>query len=220
MNRQSHPWFVVFLFAILWVLIGGLLLLLLPKGEEVLYFRNLQQAELDRLFTYITQIGEAPLIAAIALLMLFYRAGDSIQIGVSGIVGLVVVQGLKQGVFAGHHRPVRWFAEQGVDLSTVAGIDTHQLFSMPSGHTAAAFALFTSLALTQHHRAGQWIYLSVAMLVGLSRIVLAQHFYEDVFFGALLGMFLAFGTYLLLDRVGLWRTAWAHQSIVKTLIRD
>ena len=218
--NSKHPWFVVVVFAVLWLVAGGIFLLLLPKGDEVLFFRNLQQAELDRLFTYITQIGEAPMIAAIALLMLFYRAGDTIQIGTSGLIGLVVVQTLKQGVFADHHRPVRWFAEQGVELSAVAGIDMHQLFSMPSGHTAAAFALFTSLALTQHHRVGQWTYLSVAMLVGLSRIVLAQHFYEDVFFGALLGMFLAFGTYLLLDRVGLWRTAWAHHSIVKTLIRD
>ncbi|NDA48186.1 MAG: phosphatase PAP2 family protein [Alphaproteobacteria bacterium] len=69
-----------------------------------------------------------------------------------------------------------------------------RLASFPSGHTVTAFALALSLSLFLPR--WRWPLLVVAALVGLSRIVLGQHYPSDVFAGALLGL----GSVLLLRR--------------------
>ena len=61
--------------------------------------------------------------------------------------------------------------------------------SFPSGHTTTAFAAAVILALWYPRWAGVW--LSMAALVGLSRVMLGSHFPSDVLAGALLGTGLA-----------------------------
>ena len=69
-----------------------------------------------------------------------------------------------------------------------------RLASFPSGHTVTAFALALSLSLFLPR--WRWPLLVIAALVGLSRIVLGQHYPSDVLAGALLGL----GSVLLLRR--------------------
>ncbi|MBI4574249.1 MAG: phosphatase PAP2 family protein [candidate division NC10 bacterium] len=57
--------------------------------------------------------------------------------------------------------------------------------SFPSGHATTAFAAAVLLACW-YPRQG-WVFLGLAGLVGLSRIVLGSHFPSDVLAGALLG---------------------------------
>jgi len=59
--------------------------------------------------------------------------------------------------------------------------------SFPSGHTAAAFCLFTFLAfiLTPRYKWLGIVFFILAMLVGYSRLYLAAHFFHDVYFGSL-----------------------------------
>jgi len=59
--------------------------------------------------------------------------------------------------------------------------------STPSGHTLRAFALFTSLAIIDNKR--KFLYLLLALCVGMSRIVTAKHFPSDILFGAYVGIF-------------------------------
>ena len=57
--------------------------------------------------------------------------------------------------------------------------------SFPSGHATTAFATAVLLTLWYPRWAGVW--LGLAVLVGLSRVVLGSHFPSDVLVGALLG---------------------------------
>jgi undecaprenyl-diphosphatase len=57
--------------------------------------------------------------------------------------------------------------------------------SFPSGHATTAFALAVLLALW-YPRFG-WVFLGLAGLVGLSRVILGSHFPSDVLAGAVLG---------------------------------
>lgn len=59
-------------------------------------------------------------------------------------------------------------------------------FSLPSGHTAAAFVMATTLAWVFPSLA--WLGFGWAMLIGLSRILLGVHYPLDIVAGALLGV--------------------------------
>ena len=65
--------------------------------------------------------------------------------------------------------------------------------SFPSGHTTTAFAAAVILALWYPRWAGVW--LTLAVLVGLSRVMLGSHFPSDVLAGALLGSGLAWAVH-------------------------
>ena len=71
--------------------------------------------------------------------------------------------------------PLAWFR---VDPSI-------RIDSMPSGHTAAAFAMAT--ALTIRWPRFRLIWYALAVGVGISRILTNSHYLSDVIFGALLG---------------------------------
>lgn len=70
---------------------------------------------------------------------------------------------------------------------TIPGINDG---SFPSGHTAAAFGLASSLWL--HKRKTGWLYLFLALAVGVARVLAYVHYPVDILGGALLGILIAF----------------------------
>jgi len=61
------------------------------------------------------------------------------------------------------------------------------LNSTPSGHTLRAFSVKTALSLLFPR--GRIVFLFVAVLAGVSRVVVTAHYPGDVLFGALIGIF-------------------------------
>lgn len=84
----------------------------------------------------------------------------------------------------GRMRPVMYTGQADVAAESVGARR-----SFPSGHAAVAFAIATNYWLDgRGHRGPQhWLALGGATLVGVSRVVGAQHFPSDVVAGALLG---------------------------------
>ena len=71
------------------------------------------------------------------------------------------------------------------EASLRAFIKPSDRFSFPSGHTAAAALMATLVAV--HYPALTALAVPLAVLIGLSRVVLGVHFPTDILAGAVLG---------------------------------
>ena len=169
-----------------------------PKLQTHLMMNGLHTPALDTFFKYATVLGEGfPVYLGIFLLIWNRRNGLFILLG-QGLT-CIITQVLKFA-FA-HPRPATYFDKMGVDLpETVPGVSLRRAFnSFPSGHTSAAFALFTCLALMTPRK---WtpLWMTAGWAVAYSRIYLSQHFLEDILLGSVIGMISSCVVYLLMNQ--------------------
>lgn len=195
---RANRWFFVG-FGI-FLILGALGLLLVPQGDEVLWYSERRTPFWNIFFTYLTMAGEESGYLVVALSLLLVRYRSAIAIPVLGLL-VTLVTAFAKNLFR-HPRPLPWFEARGLDdtLTLVEGVrvNVSQISSFPSGHTMAGFALFAFLAFVLPRR--RWVSLCcliVAVGIGLSRIYLVQHFLKDIYLGALLGVACAVGMYFL-----------------------
>ena len=178
------------------LLLGGALLVVIEHGDAIWFFSAGRTIYADSFFRAWTRVVEIPTYLLLLVAFLFIRIRHSIAIAVTGI--LVTVVGLGAKAFFARNRPVSYFDELNLleKIKLVEGYGLDVLYtgatSFPSGHTLSAFALCGYLAFVAPRKG--WVgalLLCAAFLVGLSRIYLVQHFLEDVYAGALLGVLLA-----------------------------
>lgn len=211
-REKEAVWRVLF-FAFFWATAGALVFAFYAKGDIVLFWQARHTLTLDRWFVIITQLGEAGVIITLGLLMLFQRVGATLFMACSLLLTTAVVQLGKLVLFADHVRPKLWLQAQGIELLPVGELSINGLHAMPSGHTAAAFALFTCLGIVSRTPVAQVVFWVIAAAVGLSRIYLGQHFWQDVYAGALVGLLVPVVTYGILQWAGIWQRRWTQQPI-------
>jgi membrane-associated phospholipid phosphatase len=114
------------------------------------------------------------------------------------VVG-IVIGFLKINMFPGRVRPALFFNGQ-YKLHFAEGIPVLTVYSFPSGHTAVAFAVFFLLAIYIRRTWVSMALLVAALLVGLSRIYLMEHFWIDVYFGSLIGILITLLVYIALQK--------------------
>jgi membrane-associated phospholipid phosphatase len=112
-----------------------------------------------------------------------------LYICVTGACAIIIGDGLKY--LLGRYRPIMLFEHNLYGLHFFAS--KWALNSTPSGHTLRAFSLLTALSLL--HRRGTVLFLSLAALIGVSRVMVTAHYPSDVLFGAFIGIFTALWTY-------------------------
>lgn len=111
----------------------------------------------------------------------------------------IVIGFLKVKMFPDHVRPAMFFSGQ-YKLHFVEGIPVLTVYSFPSGHTAVAFAVFFLLAIYIKRTWVSMVLLCLALLVGLSRMYLMEHFWIDVYFGSLVGILITLLVYIVLQK--------------------
>jgi membrane-associated phospholipid phosphatase len=123
-------------------------------------------------------------LCLIALLFYFKKKKQGFAILYSFLISGIAVQVIKNLVNA--PRP-KLFFEAGQYLHFIDGVSLANNSSFPSGHTATAFGIATVLVLMLKNKTWQPHILIATVMVGYSRIYLAQHFLLDVMIGAVIG---------------------------------
>ncbi len=172
------------------VMIGILFLLGFSKGTIHLTMNSWYHPYLDTFFRIMTWLGDGLIYVFFLPLIALFRWRWFLGLLFSGIITLLLTGFLKQVVFDGEPRPVKYFENQH-ELRLVEGVDNHHYNSFPSGHTLAAFACYGFLAFVVRSSGLKGFFFLIAFLVGYSRIYLSQHFLQDVVAGAVLGTFSA-----------------------------
>lgn len=194
----DNSWFVIP--TLLFFNVGLLLAYYLPYGNEILYLNTLRREPFSSIFRFITRLGEAYAFFAFGIAALFWRYRYAVLIALAGLVTILAAYFVKESF--GTDRPITYFRNQNMEdaLVTVPGVILNAgQTSFPSGHTMAAFALYSLLALFvgQAHRRWGLALALLAALVGVSRVFLAQHFLADVLAGAALGLLVGWAVWRL-----------------------
>lgn len=157
----------------------------IPKGREVYFINGLHTPFLDFFFSTITHFGNSIYFIPVAIVLMFVQFRYAFMLTITGLAHGIIVTVFKRVVFSSAGRPI---TSLNADfLHQVPGVAIHKWMSFPSGHTATIFAFIVLLSLLYNNR---WItaFLSImALMVGISRIYLLQHFGMDVAAGACIG---------------------------------
>ncbi len=180
--NENAPFFILYT---LFLAIGASWLIIYDKGQCVLMINSYHNLVYDKIFIFFTEAGDGKYFAIVLL--------------IAGVIGLrYLFFGLTAFLTAGiivrffkaiidSPRP-KGFFDGVTELSLVPGIDVHSWNSMPSGHTATGFAIFLFFALLIKDKRWSGIMFVFALMVGISRVYLVQHFFVDVYFGSIIGV--------------------------------
>ncbi len=207
LNKAFFTGFGIFL------LLATIALFTTGVGYWVVLLGQYRSPVFDFLFIYGTQLGEGVLFGLVALILIFYRYRYAIAVPLLGIL-VMLVSFISKSIFA-HDRPLAYFIKLGLEdqLSLVEGVEVHSgATSFPSGHTMAGFALYSFMAFLLPKRIFWGLTcLLLALIVGLSRIYLVQHFLKDVYLGSIMGVLLAVVIFLWQEQ---WKKPWLERSLL------
>ena len=180
---------------VLFAIVGAVLIAKNEKGHETLYFSALHTPFFDQVFKYATQLAEAPVLFLIIIVTARFNYGKGLLLALNTLLVFAVTGILKSYVFADHVRPSVFF-EGREQLNFVQGVEVLRYHSFPSGHTSSAFALFFLMSILFKDKRWAPLLFALALLVGVSRVYLLEHFFHDVYAGAFIGVFTTAAFYL------------------------
>lgn len=172
---------------ILWGVLGGLIILTTEQRDLHLTFNNANVFGNDTFFSFATWLGDGYFAYGLAIALCFFRFRWGVSVFVACLFAGLTSQILKERVFGPVPRPVASFGEP-TPLYLVPGLDQHLLYSFPSGHSAIAFALATSLMVLVPWKTLRATLFFLALLAAYSRVYLSQHFFEDIYAGSFIGL--------------------------------
>jgi membrane-associated phospholipid phosphatase len=194
---HEHRFFLG-VFAI-YIVVGAFGFLIYKQGAETLFFDRHHSLVRDRLFIFTTHLAEGLTLTLIGVVLFFARLKYFFLYLIDLAVVSIVITVLKVNFFPERVRPALFFSGQ-YKLHFAAGIPVLTVYSFPSGHTAVAFAVAFLLAIFIKRTWVSMVLLCIALLVGLSRMYLMEHFWIDVYFGSLTGILITLLVYLALQK--------------------
>lgn len=163
--------------------ITGIVLIIISFALSKVDFFLLLNTDLgsfgDYLFSYATHLGDGTVWIPVAVLTILYRRDKFLLVFCTVAIGTLIVQALKNFIIPAQLRP----GSSITDTSSFHHVEWVPLltnFSFPSGHTTTAFSIFLLGCLFIHKK---WIIpagFAYGLLVGYSRVYLAEHFPLDL----------------------------------------
>lgn len=210
--KQNSPFLLLHL---LFLIVGAIVIAKYEHGSEILYVNQLHTPVLNQVFLIATKLAEAPGIILVLLIAFASAYGQGLLMLLNILVTSGVVQFLKHVVFSNQLRPAEFFKETHA-LIFVPGLEMAHYNSFPSGHTAAAFAMFFTLSMFAKNKYWGILYFMLALLVGVSRVYLMQHFFRDVYVGSMIGVFVPALLWLTFAQSSFYkRIQWRDKSLFK-----
>lgn len=134
-----------------------------------------------------TYIGDGIFLLIIGIILVVFNRKLWLVTLLCLAVPSILTQILKHTVFEDNHRPAALMGHIP-GLYYIEGVVMNQFNSFPSGHTTAAFSLYTLLALLYARKKHGWIWVVIAATVAISRVYLLQHFWADIMAGSILAV--------------------------------
>jgi membrane-associated phospholipid phosphatase len=202
-TNQAYKNYFVALFFLFLLSIG------IEKGIDIVWINGNHSPTLDYFFRVYTNVGDGLLLVPVVLALIFVRFQYAVMaVTASTFLGLIISV-FKQLLFTNAPRPRAYMNNELIHF--VPGVSVHSIHSFPSGHTATAFCLALLIAYAFRNQWVTIITLVCALLVGYSRIYLAQHFLIDVAAGAIIGSFTTFTVCLVFETNVL--PSWMYRKI-------
>jgi membrane-associated phospholipid phosphatase len=199
---------------LVFLVVAGAMLIFMPKGDEILFFNSLHKPVLNNVFVWITHLAEWPIVVFILLVAIFSSFGRGLAMAITMGLLSIPLNIAKKILFSDVARPSVFFQDK-VQLDFIPGLMILHYNSFPSGHTAAGFAMFFLVNIFVGD--GKWgvVTFTIALLIGISRMYLLQHFLIDVFFGSIIGVSFSLMLYLLITNSKLYNSlSWKDKRLL------
>ena len=193
--------FLLFLYVALFLVIGGTIFSLTgDKGQFLIWLTTSRHLFLDYYFYYITLVGEPHGFIICGILLWLVSWKKMLTVPALGAIVMITSYALKS--FFSHERPFVYLNRIGYEGS-LSVLGYHLLsgnHSFPSGHSMAAWALFTLVAAHYNKAWVSMVCVFFAASVSISRVYLVAHFLQDVVAGAVAGVALGYMVYYIYYR--------------------
>ncbi|WP_299681962.1 phosphatase PAP2 family protein [uncultured Tenacibaculum sp.] len=183
-RKEVSITYLIFFFA------SVLLVVLYNKADLHLKLNKYHSSFFDVFFKYSTFLGDGVMFAVLAFIFLFVKRKMTLVFVVGGLFTLVITHFFKKIIFKGVPRPAEFLGLENLHL--INGVKMAFWNSFPSGHTMTAFTIFAILCLYFRKCVSQYVWILLAIIAGISRVYLSQHFLMDIFVGSILGIVIGF----------------------------
>lgn len=143
----------------------------------------------DKLFYYITYLGDGLVMPFLLLAIIFYNIRLGLYATVSFLIAAITTNILKYKFFSDIDRPKQifeWTLHQPLKFVDISDINIHNSF--PSGHATQAFAILMCLVFFSRRVEYKFLFFIIALLAAFSRVYLSQHWLTDIAAGSLIGL--------------------------------
>ena len=172
----------------------------LDRPIDIWAHNYLSKTFIFKLGTYISFLAKGDFVkVAIAFCFLLIIVCDPgikwrwirylLYICITGSIAIIIGDGFKY--LLGRYRPIMLFDHNLYGMHFFSS--EWALNSTPSGHTIRAFSILTAASFL--YRRFTVVFISIAILIGASRVIVTAHYPSDVLFGAFIGIFTAAWTY-------------------------
>lgn len=207
-NQHKAFFYLFFSFQAL----GLLVINTVNHGTILMKINSLFNSFFNTFFEFVTYLGDGLLFLLLILFLSTIKYRHSIIFAFGFVISGGLAQLIKNIIQA--PRPKNYF--ESIDHLNVADNWTlYSNYSFPSGHTTTAFCIATLLVLSfKFSNSIKMTLFTIALIVGISRIYLLQHFFLDVYAGAILGTFSGLIIFYYFDKQRFESTHWMENKFL------